>query len=76
MRSFKQKDEICKYFAKGKQRDINAKQVQKHLWLHDPGIGEYLTDKYALWIDFRTIDENVLHGTGGKVGIEGGGITL
>ena len=44
--------------------------------LHDFGVGEYLTNKYALWIDFRTTDENTLHGTGRKVGSEGGGITL
>ena len=34
MRSFKQYDEICEYFAKGKQRDINTNEVQKHLQLH------------------------------------------
>ena len=27
MRSFEQYDEICKYFAEGKQRDTNANQV-------------------------------------------------
>ena len=55
MRSFEQYDEICKYFAEGKQRDNN---VQKQLQLHNVNVGEYLTDKYALWLDFRTIDEN------------------
>ena len=50
--------------------------MQKNSWLHDLGVGVYLTDKYALWIDFRAIDENTLHGTGRKVGSEGGGITL
>ena len=24
-------------------------------------LGEYLVNKYALWLDFRTIDENELH---------------
>ena len=60
MRSFEQYDEICKYFAEGKQKDNNANEVQKHLQLHDLSVGEYLTDKYALWLDFRTIDENNL----------------
>ena len=64
MRSFKQYDEICKYFAEGKQKDNNANEVQKHLQLHDLSVGEYLTDKDALWFDFRTIDENTLHGMG------------
>ena len=39
-------------------------------------MGEYLNDKYALWINFRRIDENTFHGTGKKVGSGGGGITL
>ena len=64
MRSFQQYDEICKYFAEGKQKDNDANEVQKHLQLHDLSVGEYLTEKYALWLDFRTIDENTLHGMG------------
>ena len=47
MRLFEQYDEICKYFAEGKQKDNNANEVQKHLQLHDLNVGEYLTDKYA-----------------------------
>ena len=39
-------------------------------------VGEYLTDMYALWIDFRTIDENELHGTGRKIKNASKGITL
>ena len=39
-------------------------------------MGEYITDKYALWLDFRMIGENVLHGTGRVIGSTGGGITL
>ena len=54
IRSFEQYDEICKYFAEGK----NTIEVQKHLQLHNVSVGEYLTDRYALWLDFRTINEN------------------
>ena len=50
--------------------------MQKHLWLHDLGVREYLSDKYALWIDFSMINENTLQGAGRKVGSEEGGITL
>ena len=64
MTSFEQYDEICKYFAEGKQRDNDANEIQKHLQLYDLTLGEYLVNKYALWLDFRTIDENELHGTG------------
>ena len=31
MRPFEQYDEICKYFAEGKQRDKDANEIQKHL---------------------------------------------
>ena len=75
MRSFEQYEEICNYFAEGKQKDNNASEVQKHLQLSDLSIGEYLTNKYALWIDFRTVDENALHGTGRRIG-NSSGITL
>ena len=50
--------------------------MQKHLWLYALGAGEYLYDKYALWIDFRTIYENTLHGTSNRIGSNGGGIIL
>ena len=49
MRSFEQYDETRKYFAEGKQKDNNANEIQKHLQLHNVSLGEYLTDKYALW---------------------------
>ena len=76
MRSFEQYDEICKYFAEGKQKDNNANEVQKHLQLHDLSVGEYLTDKYVLYLNFRTTDENTLHGTGGRIENASEGITL
>ena len=76
MRSFEQYDEICKYFAEGKQRDNDANEIQKHLQLYDLSLGEYLVIKYALWLDFRTIDENELHGTGRHIENASEGITL
>ena len=76
MRSFEQCDKICKYFAEGKQKDNNANEIQKRLQLYDLSVGEYLTDKYALWLDFRTIDENFLHGTGRRIENASEGITL
>ena len=67
MGSFEQYGKICKYFTEGKQKDNNANEVQKQLQLHDLSAGEYLTDKYALCLDFRTIDANTLHGTGRRI---------
>ena len=76
MRSFEQYNETHKYFAEEKQKDNNANEVQKQLQLHDLSVGEYLTDKYALWLDFRMIDENILHGMGRRIENASEGITL
>ena len=76
MRLFEQYDEICKYFTEGKQRDNDANEIQKHLQLYNLSLGEYLVNKYALWLDFRMIDENELHGTGRRMENASEGITL
>ena len=57
MRSFEQYDEIRKYFAEGKQRDNGANKVQAQIELHDLSVGEFLVNKYALWLDFRMIEK-------------------
>ena len=66
MRSFEQYHEICKYFMEGLQKDAIVDEAQKYLQFHELSIGEYLTDKYTLWLDFKTIDgrriENTLEG--------------
>ena len=72
MRLFEQYDEICKYFSEGK----NPNEIQKHLQLHNLSVEEYLTDRYALWLDFRMIDENALHGTDRTIENASEGITL
>ena len=76
MRSFEQYEEICKYFTERKQRDNHANEIQKHLQLYNLSLGEYLVNKYALWLDFRTIDENELHGTGRHIENASEGISL
>ena len=53
-------DEIVKHFAEGRLKE--AETIQKDLQLHNINIASYYTDKYALWLDFRTIDDNRLHG--------------
>ena len=72
MRSFEQYDEARKYFTEGRL----ANETQAQLQLYDLSVGEYLVNKYALWLDFRTIDENELHGTGRQIGNTSGGITV
>ena len=76
MRSFEQYDKICKYFTEGKQRDNNANEIQKHLQLYNVSLGEYLVNKYTLWLDFRMIDENELQGMGRRIENASEGITL
>ena len=71
MRLFEQYDEAHKYFAEGRI----ANEVQAQLQLHDLSVGKYLVNKYALRFDFRTIDENELHGTGRQIGNTSGGTT-
>ena len=39
-------------------------------------VGEYLVNKCALWLDFRMIDENELHGVGRRIENASEGITL
>ena len=73
MRSFEQNDETLKYFAEGKQKD---NEVQKQLQLHDVSLEEYLTDKYVLWLNFRTTDKNALHRTSRRIENALEGITL
>ena len=75
MRLFEQMMTL-KYFTEGKQRDNNANEVQEQLQLYDLSLGEYLVKKYALWLDFRMIDENFLHGMGRKIVDAQEGITL
>ena len=57
-----QYDEIIKFFGEGRLKEAGA--IQKDLQLHNVDIASYYTDKYALWLDFRTIDDNRLHSSG------------
>ena len=57
-----QYDEIMKHFGEGKLIDAGA--IQKDPQLHNINIASYCTDKYVLWLDFQTIDDNTLHGSG------------
>ena len=60
-----QYDEIVKHFAEGRLKEAGA--IQKDLQLHNINIASYYTNKYALWLDFRTKDDNRLHGSGRRL---------
>ena len=72
MMSFEQYDEAHKYFTEGRL----ANEVQAQLQLYDVSLGKYLVNKYALWLDFRTIDKNELHRMGRRIENASEGITL
>ena len=38
-------------------------------------MGDYYKDKYGLWLDFRSTDDNSAHGSGRRIG-DGGGIQI
>ena len=69
-----QYDEIVKHFAEGRLKEAGA--IQKDLQLHTVNIASFYTDKYALWLDFRTIDDNRLHGSGRRLENTSEGIRL
>ena len=69
-----QYDEIVKHFAEDWLKEAGA--IQKDLQLHNVNIASYYTDKYALLLDFRTIDDNKLHGSGRRLENTSEGIRL
>ena len=69
-----QYDEIVKHFAEGRLKEAGA--IQKDLQLHNVNIASYYTDKYAVWLDFRTIDNNRLYGSGRQLENTSEGIRL
>ena len=68
-----QYNEIVKHFTEGQLKEAGA--IQKDLQLHNVNIA-YYTDKYALWLDFRTIDDNRLHSSGRRLENTSEGIRL
>ena len=66
-------DEIVKHFAEGRLKEAGA--FQNDLQLHNV-TASYYTDRYALWLDFRTIDNNRLHGSGRQLENTSEGIRL
>ena len=42
----------------------------------DVTVREYLTTKYALWLDMRTSDDDTLHGSGRRVENASEGVTI
>ena len=62
-----------KHFREGAD---DAGAIQKDLQLHNVNIVSYYTDKYALWLDFRTTDDNRLYGSGRQLENTSKGVRL
>ena len=63
-----------KHFGEGRLKEAGA--TQKDLQWHNLNIASYYADNYALWLDFRTIDDNKLHGLGRQLEKTSEGIHL
>jgi hypothetical protein len=50
--------------------------VAKDLALADVSLGQFLTTKYALWLDLRTTDDDQLHGSGRRIENASEGVTI
>ena len=69
-----QYDEIVKHFAEGRLKEAGA--IQKDLQLHNINIASYYSNKFGLWLDFRALDDNRLHGLGRRLENTSEGIRL
>ncbi|MCU7809097.1 MAG: hypothetical protein KZQ73_14700 [Candidatus Thiodiazotropha sp. (ex Semelilucina semeliformis)] len=74
MRAHQIWDEARKFFAAspGSKRHPEVAAAVKDLALAGVSLGEFLTDKYALWLDLRTTDDDQLHDNGRRLASEGG----
>ena len=65
--------EINKFFSDSNTK--NTRVIVKDLNLSSIEMGDYYKDKYGLWLDFRSTDDNSAHGSGRRIG-DGGGIQI
>ena len=76
MRAYQMLDEAKKYFAPDSKRHPEVGTAAKDLALADVSLGEFLTSKYSLWLDFRTSDDDRLQGSGRRIEKVSKGITI
>ena len=76
MKAYQQWDEINKFFALNSKRNKETNMIVKDLYFTDTTLEKYLTNNYALWLDFRSTDDNSLHGSGRRIENASEGITI
>jgi hypothetical protein len=76
LRAYQMWDEAKKFFAGGNKRHPQVTMAAKDLALADVSLGQYLTSKYALWLDLRTTDDDQMHGTGRRLDSDGPGVSI
>ena len=76
MKAYQQWDEINKFFALNSKRSKETNMIIKDLCFTETIIEKYLTTNYALWLDFRSSDDNSLHGSGRRLENISEGITI
>ena len=76
MRAYQMWDEAKKFFAAGSKRHPEVAVVAKDLALVDVSIGEFLINKFILWLDLRTTDDDRLHSGGRRVENSSEGVTI
>ena len=63
MQAYQQWDEVKKHFSADSKRHPVSGMVAKNLALGDVSLPQYLKNKFALWLDLRSSDDDQLHGT-------------
>ena len=74
MQRYQHWDEIIKHFADSKLEHSTG--IAKELTLCNVTLSDYLKDKYALWLDMRSNDDNKNHGSGRRIENGSEGITI
>ena len=75
-RAYQMWDEALKLFSPGKKRHPEVAVVVKDLALADVSLGEFVTNKNALWLDLRTTDDDRLYGSGRRIENASEGVTI
>ena len=76
MRAYQQWDEARKFLTAGSKRYPEVAAVAKDLALADVSWTDFLTTKYALWLDLRTSVDDRLHGSGRRIENASEGVTI